>query len=114
MAGWIVHITIPGSNSAVSILLSQVPPPTTTTLTSSLNPSGYGQSVTLTATISLSTATGAVAFYDSGTMLGIAPVTNGTAMLTTSQLAAGTGSLKAYYSGGTGLLSTSAQFCSRQ
>ena len=102
-------VTIPGSNG-VNILVSQVPPPTTTTLTSSLNPSGYGQSVTLTATISLSTATGTVAFYDSGTLLGIAPVVGGTATLKTNQLAFGVNSLKAYYSGGTGLLSTSGIF----
>src|SRR5262249_50769048 len=42
---------------------------TTTTLTSSLNPSTVGASVTLTATVSGSTPTGAVAFNDGGSAI---------------------------------------------
>ena len=41
--------------------------PTTTTISSSLNPSTFGQSVTFTATVSPSTATGSMAFTIDGT-----------------------------------------------
>ena len=40
-----------------------------TMVTSSVNPSTYGQTVTLTATVSPSTATGSVTFYDGLTVL---------------------------------------------
>jgi hypothetical protein len=43
---------------------------TTTTLASSANPSTYGQSITFTATINISTATGTVQFYDGAILLG--------------------------------------------
>jgi hypothetical protein len=71
----------------------------TITLASSQNPSSYLQSSTLTATVSPSFATGTVTFEDNGTVLGTRPLVNGQASLTTGQLASGTQSLKAYYSG---------------
>jgi hypothetical protein len=72
---------------------------TTTKLTSSRNPSSSGQSVTFTATISPSGATGTVQFFNGGVSLGTAAVTNGKATLTTSSLSTGTHSITAQYSG---------------
>jgi len=77
----------PGQNGAASV-----------TLTSSPNPSAYGQAVTLTATVP-STATGAVTFYYNGTALGTATVSNGTANITISTLPIGSDPLTAVYSG---------------
>ena len=79
---------------------------TTTTLTSSANPVYSGQPVTFTAVISppqgLPAPTGAVQFFDNGTVLNATPValdSTGTAIFTTSSLAAGTHSIVAAYSG---------------
>src|SRR5581483_9404284 len=69
----------PGQNGAASV-----------TLTSSPNPSAYGQAVTLTAT---------VPFYYNGTALGTATVSNGTANITISTLPIGSDPLTAVYSG---------------
>ena len=71
-------------------------------LTSSVNPSDFGQSVTFTATVSSAsgTPTGTVQFKDGGTNLGSAQsLTNGTAQLTTAALASGNHVITAEYSG---------------
>jgi hypothetical protein len=81
---------------------------TTTTLSSSLNPSATGQIVTFTAAIAGSSAgnfLGSVTFFDGSNALGTVPVTQGTfnsstATLNVSNLAAGTHSISASYSGG--------------
>src|SRR5713101_6579140 len=72
----------------------------TVTVTSSSNPSVFGQPVTLTATLNPTNATGTVQFLDGVTNLG-APVTvsNGTATLLTSSLSVGGHSITAVYSG---------------
>jgi hypothetical protein len=76
---------------------------TTTTLSSSLNPSGLGDSVTFTATVT-STAgalTGTIQFKIDGTNSG-SPMTlngSGVATISTSTLAAGTHTIAADYSG---------------
>ena len=87
---------------------------TTTSLTASPNPAGYGQLVTLTATVTPSipgvTTPGSVTFLDGGTAIGTAALNGaGLATVTTSGLAVGTHALTASY-GGTGSLggSTSA------
>ena len=75
---------------------------TTTTLSSSLNPSHYGQTITLTAALSYSgsgTATGSVTFYDGTTALGSVALSNDAAAFSTSALTAGSHSLTASYSG---------------
>ena len=73
---------------------------TTTGLVSSLNPSIFGQTITLTASVSASTATGSVTFLDGSTVLGtVASLNAGTATYTTSALSGGTHSLTAVYSG---------------
>src|SRR5262249_61826156 len=70
---------------------------TTTTLTSSRNPSSVGQRVTFRATVSVSTATGSVQFFDGLTLLGSASLSGGSASLFTSYLTAGTHSITAHY-----------------
>jgi hypothetical protein len=79
---------------------------TSTSLSSSANPSAYGASITLTATVTPGagdTATGLVTFSDGSTTLGTGTLsTSGgvtTATFTTSLLAVGTHSLVAGYSG---------------
>ena len=88
---------------SISAIVMQVvnPIPTTTTLTSSVSTSSFGQSVTLTATVSPAAATGNVTFQDGSGSLGSAKLSGGTATLTTSTLSVGTHTLKAVYSGDT-------------
>ena len=70
------------------------------TLTGSPNPSVFGQTVTLTATISPVPAGGTVTFKDGATLLGSAAVSGGTATLHTSALAVGVHSITASFSAG--------------
>jgi Big-like domain-containing protein len=79
---------------------------TTTVLTSSPNPSKHGQTVTFTATITPSTATGTVSFFDGSTLLGTGTLSGGKATFATSRLSVGTHSITANY-GGDGNYSTS-------
>jgi uncharacterized repeat protein (TIGR03803 family) len=74
---------------------------TTTAVTSSLNPSTFGQSLTLTATVSASRGkpTGRVTFMNGTAKLGAGTLTSGVATFTTSTLAAGTRSITAVYAG---------------
>jgi hypothetical protein len=72
---------------------------TTTTLASSLPASTFGQSVTFTATVSPSTATGTVQFFDGANSLGTVVLSAGNASLTTATLAVGTHSITARYGG---------------
>ncbi len=79
-----------------------VPAPTATWLSSSVNPSDYGEAVTFTAFphTSVGTATGTVTFDDGSTLLGTATLDNtGRAHFTTSALAVGTHSITAVYNG---------------
>ena len=71
---------------------------TTTTLTSSANPSAYGQTVTLSATVSPAAATGTITFYADSSALATVTLSGGTATLPVSTLARGTHSLYATYS----------------
>src|SRR5262249_40238427 len=57
------------SAQLVQVVNQSASTPTTTTLTSSPNPSDLGQSVTFTATVSGSSPTGSVTFFDGGTPL---------------------------------------------
>ena len=73
-----------------------------TTLTSSLNPSVFGQSVTLKASVSgqfSGVATGTVTFSNGSSSLGSPSVSNNVATLTTAALPAGTDSITAVYNG---------------
>jgi uncharacterized repeat protein (TIGR03803 family) len=83
-----------------------VPPPTTTTVTSSVNPSTFGESVTLTATVTPAgppTPTGTVTFTSNAAAIsGCSAVTlssSRTAACTTTTLPVGTDAIVATYSG---------------
>jgi hypothetical protein len=74
--------------------------PTTTALSSSLNPSNFGQAVTFTATVTPSgpyAPTGKVRFFDGTTGIGSATLSGGVAKLTKSTLAVGTHPITAQY-----------------
>ncbi|MFZ1085118.1 MAG: Ig-like domain-containing protein [Terracidiphilus sp.] len=68
-------------------------------LQSSTTTPQYQTSVTLTAEVTPSTATGTVTFYNGGANIGSAAVTDGSASLTTSFAAGGLAKLHAVYSG---------------
>ena len=77
---------------------------TSTALTATPNPSGFGQSVTFTATVTSGgdpVTSGTVQFADDGTDLGaaVSVAADGTATYTTSALTAGTHPITATYSG---------------
>jgi uncharacterized repeat protein (TIGR01451 family) len=84
---------------------------TVTAVASSQNPATFGQSVTLTATVqpsvSGSLAGGTVNFLDGATSLGTVNVSNDSAQLTVSNLAPGSHSITAAYSGDTNFLPSS-------
>lgn len=87
-----------GSGSVSQTVLKY---PTTITLSSSPNPSAYGQAVTFTATVTSTgpMPAGKVWFKDETTGMGIVVLTNGVATITRSKLAAGTHSITAQYLG---------------
>ncbi len=92
------------SIASTSNAISQVvkPASTTTTITSSANPSTFGQSITLTATVSaaVGTPTGFVTFEDGSTVLGTGSLNaSGIATLSTGALGAGPHFLVAVYNG---------------
>src|SRR5207248_5800860 len=77
---------------------------TTTAVTSSANPSVFGQPVTFTATVSavapgVGIPTGTVTFRDGGNTLGTATLTNGTATFTTTTLSVASHVITAVYGG---------------
>jgi hypothetical protein len=77
---------------------------TTAKLTSSVNPSVYGQPVTFTATVSAvgpgsGTPTGNVTFMDGNTAIGACTLSSGKATFTTSSLAVGSHAITAVYGG---------------
>jgi hypothetical protein len=73
-------------------------------ITSSRNPSSTGQSVTLTANISMSSGAvnGSIAFYDGATLLGTSTIAAGRATRTLSTLAAGSHAITARFLGSAG------------
>ena len=98
---------LPVSQTIVQVVQGAVvsPLPTATIVTSSLNPSVVGQSVTFTASVGTTGAfvaipTGTVQFFDGATSLGTATLgVNATATLTTSTLIIGTHPITAVYAG---------------
>src|SRR5579859_4369763 len=81
-------------------------PSTTTGITSSANPSVFGQSVTFTATVSpvapgAGTPTGTVTFLDGGSPVGTGTLSGGVATFTTSALAVGSHTITTSYGGDT-------------
>ncbi len=79
--------------------IAQAQTATTTSLTASPSPATFGAAVTLTATVSSISVSGAVTFYDGPVVLGIAPVSSGIAHLVTNALPAGLQKLTARYDG---------------
>ncbi|HUN85120.1 MAG TPA: Ig-like domain repeat protein [Terracidiphilus sp.] len=73
-------------------------PTPTLTVSSSLNPSTVGQSVTFTATIS-SGPTGTITFYDAGSSIGTGPISGTTATFASSSLTQGSHSITASWPG---------------
>ena len=73
--------------------------PSTVSLAADANPANAGGGVTFTGTVSPATATGRMAFYDGGTLLGTSSLASGAAALTVSSLAVGTHSITASYNG---------------
>jgi sugar lactone lactonase YvrE len=92
--------------SASAVFSQDVQAASTTVVNSSLNPSSYGGSVTLTATVTSggsAPATGVVNFLDGGGQIGTANLSGSPGMgsFTTSALAAGSHSITAAYQGTT-------------
>ena len=97
------------SNTVVQVVNKSV---TGTTLTSSINPSVYGQAINFTAQVKLTsgsgTVTGSVTFKDGSTTLGTVSLSGGSASLSVSILKVGTHNITATYNGdGNGNTSTS-------
>lgn len=86
-------------NVAIELIPSTISTPTTTTITSSLNPSKFGNLVTFTATVSPSAATGIVTFKDGTTTLGTGILSSGHTTYSTSSLTKGSHTITAAYSG---------------
>jgi hypothetical protein len=90
------------TSGIAGVLLNLFTAATTTTVTSSLNPSQIGQSVTFTATITASSSVpngSTVTFYEGTTEIGTKKTKNGVASLTTSFPTEGKYTIKANYSG---------------
>ena len=90
--------TAAGSSASLSQTVQKVP--TTTTIASSMNPSIRKQPVTFTATVSTASGlvpSGMVRFYNGSKLLGAGALANGSAILTTAALPAGTDNITAVY-----------------
>lgn len=103
---YVVDDAIGGGNSTVAggwtLTFNLTPTATTTTVTSSINPSVFGQPVTFTATVASpnGTPTGNVQFFDGAASLGtVALNALGVATLSTSTLPVGTRTITAQYAG---------------
>jgi hypothetical protein len=89
---------------------------TTLALGSSVNPSGFGQPVTLKATITPQyggQASGTITFKDGSTTLGSSTMSGNVASLTTSGLAIGTHSITAIYSGDSNFMGSTSRVLSQ-
>jgi hypothetical protein len=85
------------SSAAASQLVNQAP--STTTVTTALNPSYYGQTVTVTVNVSPVEATGMVTFKDGAIALGNVALSGGSATLNIATLGTGVHTLTASYAG---------------
>lgn len=93
-----------GCEGSLGVLLNDsgsVQTPTTTTVSSSLNPAIYGQTVTLTSTVSSASGlpTGTVTFYQGSTAVGSAALVNRSTSISVSTLVAGSQPITAVYQG---------------
>ena len=89
---------VASTSNAMTVVVQQAA--TSSALRTSLNPQIVGQSVTLTASITSTTAnpTGTFTFLDGGVVLGSSPMNAGVATLTLSTLSFGTHPITAVYS----------------
>ena len=115
---YVVSASGSGGESDNSSEVSATPPAaavaTTTTLATSGTPTIYGDSVTLTASVTPTPTGGTVQFYDNAVALGNSvAVSGGQAQLTTSALTGGTHPITATYSGTTGFVGSSASAMSQ-
>lgn len=99
----------PSTSLADNVVVNNLPT-VTMTLRGAPNPGTLGQNVALTATIAFTSPapTGSVAFLDSGTVIGIVPLTAGAAVLNTSSLIIGAHTIQASYSGDSNYVSQQA------
>jgi hypothetical protein len=92
-----------GTSTSAVLTQNVVQATTSTTLTSSVNPSNFGQTILLTASINVTagsgTPTGTVTFLDGATPIGTGTVLNGQATLSIASLAVEAHSLTAVYGG---------------
>src|SRR3989441_1225930 len=95
-------------SASVTQTVNQAAP--TVTLTSSLNPSTFGQNVTLKAKVDNAsrTPTGSVTFYDGTNSLGSVSLAGDSALVSSSNLIAGSHLIKAVYGGDANFKSDSA------
>ena len=91
----------PADDTVVLVLPNPTAVATTTTVTSSLNPSAFDQSVTLTATVKATggTPVGTVTFKNGATVLDVVALSAGLAKFTTATLSVGVHSITAVYDG---------------
>jgi Bacterial Ig-like domain (group 3)/FG-GAP-like repeat len=96
------NIRFPSQSLTVSLI--GMPDTATVTLFSAPNPASFGTVVTLSATVaggSVVPPTGQVVFKDGTTVLGTSTISGATATITTDDLAVGTHSISAVYTGDT-------------
>src|SRR5262249_44542452 len=86
-------------STSPAVVLTVVKANSTTTLAGPASPLNVGQAATFTATVTPSSATGTVQFLDGGLAIGTVAVNGGTAVFSTTALAAGSHSITAAYSG---------------
>jgi hypothetical protein len=96
--------TLAPSTGSLSQTVNAAVAATTTTVSSSANPSAFGQSVTFTATVSAvapatGTPTGTVTFLDGGASIGSGTLSGGSATFATSSLSVATHTITVNYGG---------------
>jgi hypothetical protein len=111
-------LVVANIQSSVGVLINVSISTTTTALVSSVNPSGFGQAVTFTATVTSqgfnAKPTGTVNFYDGTTNIGTSNLnSSGVATLMTSTLVLGTQSITATYNGDSNFASSTSAVLSQ-
>ena len=96
---YVAYMDYGNGQKATVMNLASVKTDAVATVISSTNPATFGQTITLTATLSPETAGGTVTFLDGAITLGTAALAGGTATLTTSTLGGGSHNITAVYSG---------------
>ena len=91
----------PSTSAPILEVINSATSSTTTALIVSPNPASPGTPVTLTATVTPTTATGTVTFRDGNQIIGQANLSGGSGSISTSTLTAGSHSLTASYGGDT-------------